>query len=180
MMYSVLKEPASTLFFSIERERERVMRLLSQPFLFCVRGLKAFQKASKLTQEKGGGMKKFSVLFIFVFILNASTEGASASSFKDWTDEKAASEKYAEKVGGMMLRGLSESVTSPIEILYHTVDGTVNHFEYGFGFLEGLGTGMIWGINQGMRGLWDLIFAVVPDYNGEPGAHVDPWESDEA
>jgi hypothetical protein len=89
----------------------------------------------------------------------------------DWIEEKAASDSYPVKAGGMLASGVHRIVESPYELLYHTYDGTVNNFENGLGFFKGLGTG-VWQLVENVgRGAIDIVGALVPGFHAPAGGH---------
>ena len=112
-------------------------------------------------------MKKIGGLVV-LFLLIASNTGWCTG---DWVSEQAASDVYYVKAGGMFLRGLQKIVTAPAELGYHTYTESKNNFQYGAGILKGLGTGALWTADGVLRGAWDIVTALFPDYHGEPGTH---------
>ena len=106
-----------------------------------------------------------------LFFMAGAAPGWCACAVEDWVNKQANSDVYYVKVGGMFLRGLHRIIEFPVEIGYHTYDGTKNHLGYGEGILKGLGTGLLWGVDDILRGAWDIVTALFPDYHGEPGTH---------
>ena len=115
-------------------------------------------------------MKKIA-LFLALFLVFGVSQGWAVCGVDDWVNGKANSENYWVKTGGMFLRGLHRIVESPIELGYYTYKGTKDELGYGEGVLKGLGRGVGWMADDIVRGAWDVITAVFPDYHGEPGIH---------
>jgi len=116
-------------------------------------------------------MKKIGILVALFLIIGAAPGWSVCGPVDSWIDETAGSEVYYAKAGGMLLRGLHRIIESPIEIGYHTYDSTKNDLGYGEGILKGLGSGVLWMADGAIRGVWDLITALIPDYHGEVGTH---------
>jgi hypothetical protein len=117
-------------------------------------------------------MKKIAV-FVALFLILGSVPGWSICGPVDtWIDEQAASENYAAKAGGMLLRGMHRIIESPVELACHTYNGATDELEYGVGILKGLGYGTLWMIDSILRGGWDILTFAFPDYHGEAGTHV--------
>jgi len=116
-------------------------------------------------------MKRIGVLVALFLVVGAIPAWCICGAVDSWIDDQADSENYAVKAGGMLLRGLHRIIESPVEIGYHTYDGAKNNLEYGVGVLKGLGTGVLWTADGALRGAWDIITALFPDYHGEPGTH---------
>ncbi len=123
-------------------------------------------------QRKGGEtMKKIGVLLALLLAMGATPGWSVCGPVDSWIDEQAGSDNYFVKTGGMFLRGLHRIIESPVEVGYHTYDGAKNHFGYGEGVLTGLGMGFLWTADGAVRGGWDIITALFPNYHGEPGTH---------
>ena len=116
------------------------------------------------------GILKIGAIAALFFLVGAAP-GWSFCTGETWLNGKSNSEVYPVKVGGMFLRGLHRIIEFPVEIGYHTYDGSKNHLGYGEGILKGLGTGLLWGVDGVLRGVWDIVTALFPDYHGEPGTH---------
>jgi hypothetical protein len=116
-------------------------------------------------------MRRISILLALLLVMGATPGWSVCATVDRWVDDQAKSEVYPVKVGGMFLRGIHRMIESPVEIGYHTYDGAVNRTEYGVGALKGLGTGVLWMADSVLRGAWDIITALFPDYHGEPGTH---------
>ena len=116
-------------------------------------------------------MKKIGILVALFLIIGAIPGWCICGPVDKWIGETAASEVYYVKAGGMLLRGLHRIIESPVEVGYHTYDGAKNNLGYGEGVLKGLGTGVLWMGDSIIRGAWDVITALIPDYHGEPGEH---------
>ena len=116
-------------------------------------------------------MKRIGFLAALFLIIGANTGWSICGAVDNWIDEKATSENYWVKSGGMFLRGLHRLVESPVEVGYHTYDESKNNFQYGAGVIKGLGTGFLWMADGAIRSGWDIITALFPDYHGEPGEH---------
>lgn len=116
-------------------------------------------------------MKRIGVLLALLLAIGATPGWSVCGPVDQWIDDTVASDVYYVKAGGMFLRGLHRIIESPIEIGYHTYDGAKNNLGYGEGVLKGLGTGVLWMADGVLRGAWDIITALFPDYHGEPGTH---------
>ena len=117
------------------------------------------------------GIFKIGALAALFFLVGTAPGWCLVSGEDDWLNKQANSQEYWIKAGGMLLRGLDRIVESPIEIGYHTYDGAKNHLGHGEGVIKGLGTGLLWTVDGLLRGTWDVVTALFPDYHGEPGAH---------
>ena len=116
------------------------------------------------------GILKIGAIAALFFLVGAAP-GWCGCVVQDWVNKQADSDVYYVKAGGMLLRGLHRIIESPIEIGYHTYDGAKNHLGYGEGILTGLGTGALWTLDSVLRGAWDIVTALFPNYHGEPGTH---------
>ena len=118
-------------------------------------------------------MKKKIGVLVALFLIIGVSPGWSlcCGSFGTWVNDQASSKSYPVKVGGMFLRGVTRIATSPGELFYHIYDGSVHHTENGVGVLKGIGSGLLWTVDSALRGGWDIVTALFPDYNGEPGTH---------
>jgi len=90
----------------------------------------------------------------------------------DWANEKANSDSYPVKVGGMMLRGVHGILMAPGELVCHLYHDPKENFQAGAGIARGLGNGLIWTMDGAVRGAWDILSSPFPDYHGEPTTHV--------
>lgn len=108
-------------------------------------------------------MKKIAILGLLLALL---TMPAYAGSLQ----ENANSSDYLTKMPAMMVRGVSNIVLSPAEIVIHTYKGTVEDVPVK-GTLLGLGTGLMWGFDRLGRGAWDIVTSFAPRYNGAPPTH---------
>ncbi len=115
-------------------------------------------------------MMKKTALFAALLLVVGSIPSWATCPTDKWVDEKANSSSYPVKVGGMILRGLHRIVESPGELVYHTYQG-IKTPEHGVGVLKGLGMGTAWMADGIVRGGWDILSALIPDYHGEPGTH---------
>ncbi len=107
-----------------------------------------------------------------MFLLVGAAPGwCGACPLQTWANEKAASDVYYVKAGGMFVRGLHKFIEAPVEIGYYTYDESKNNFKYGAGIIKGLGKGTLWALDDVLRGTWDIVTALFPDYHGEPGTH---------
>lgn len=110
----------------------------------------------------------FAALFLMI---GGATGWSLCGAVDDWVNKQATSTQYPVKAGGMLLRGIHNIVESPVEIFYHPYDELKSRPEKGVGFFKGLGLG-VWGtVDKIGYGSWDLLTALVPDYNGETSAH---------
>jgi len=81
--------------------------------------------------------------------------------------EKAASERYGEKVAPMFARGLVNVATSPVDILVQTVDKSKEGPAL-IGTLGGMATGLGCTALRAGSGLVDVGLFWVPGFNGFP------------
>ena len=116
-------------------------------------------------------IKKIGILLALFMIVGSIPGWCLCSTADKWVDDQANSNIYYVKVGGMLLRGVKRIIESPVEIGYYTYDGAKNHLGYGEGVLSGLGKGIGWFADDVLRGAWDIVTAVFPNYHGEPGTH---------
>ena len=112
-------------------------------------------------------MKRTLVLLIVLTILFSAPVFAGTMSS---IDESANSKDYVVKAPAMVVRGLSNIIMSPVEILGHSYKGTVEGKPL-VGTLEGFGSGVMWGMDRLGRGAWDVVTALAPNYNGAPPTH---------
>jgi putative exosortase-associated protein (TIGR04073 family) len=98
-------------------------------------------------------------IFAFVMSLNAYAKNI-------W--EKAESDQYGEKAGGMVGRGLLNVVTSPIDIPAATVHGAQTRKPALGGGVSGFFMGAGCTILRAGSGILDVAFFWVPDFNGLP------------
>ncbi|MDP3920295.1 MAG: hypothetical protein Q8R76_05765 [Candidatus Omnitrophota bacterium] len=94
----------------------------------------------------------------------------SAPVFAGTIEDNAASADYVIKAPAMVLRGLANIALSPVEVVHHTYKGTMDGAPL-VGTLEGAGTGIVWGLDRAGRGIWDVLTALFPNYNGAPTTH---------
>ncbi len=109
-------------------------------------------------------MKRTIVLVILMALV------FSAPAFADKILENAQSSDYVTKMPAQLLRGVGNVVVSPVEVLSHGYKGTVEGRPI-VGTLEGLGEGVIWGLDRAGRGAWDILTFWAPNYNGAPPTH---------
>ncbi len=120
-------------------------------------------------------MKKVALLMALLLVVGA-LPGWSVCMFDNWIDKQATSTNYGTKAGGMLLRGIHGIVESPVELFYHPYDELKNRPENGIGFFKGLGLGA-WGmVDKIGHGAWDILTALVPNYNGETSTHGESFK----
>ena len=115
-------------------------------------------------------MKKVG-LFVVLFLVMGMSSAWAGCMLASWAEEKANSEVYYVKAGGMLVRGLDRIVGSPVELACHTYKGVTEDIGYGEGILKGLGLGTLWMVDDILRGAWDIITFAIPDYHGEADPH---------
>ena len=108
-------------------------------------------------------MRRVFGLGLVVFVLAVATS-AEAGMRTRWHD-LAESPVYKEKMGGMIGRGLLNVVTSPIDVVTGTVDGTKQGPPF-VGTLRGLATGVACGVLRLGSGAVDLVTFWAPGFNG--------------
>jgi len=116
-------------------------------------------------------IKKIGLFAVLFLVVGMSSAWAICGPVDSWIDDQAASEVYYVKAGGMLLRGVHRIIESPVELACHTYKGVTEELGYGEGVLKGLGKGTLWMVDDILRGAWDIITALFPDYHGEPGEH---------
>lgn len=122
-------------------------------------------------------MKKIGALLTLFMIMGVASSWACP--VYNWANEKASSNVYYVKAGGMLARGFVRIVESPVEIACSTYKGAhKDELKYGAGIIKGFGMGTLWMVDDVLRGGWDIITFAFPDYHGEPGEHQqDCWGS---
>lgn len=108
-------------------------------------------------------MKK--MLLIVLALMIAISPTGWAMSFED-----ADSDDYLVKAPAMIIRGVSHIGLSPLELVYHTYDGTINDTPV-LGTLKGIGEGSLFLLDHAGRGAFDILFSLVPGQNGSPSTH---------
>lgn len=112
-------------------------------------------------------LRKIAIMTVVLLFAGASQSFAICEKVTGWLNEKAASENYPVKLGGMMLRGVDRIVSSPVEFIDGTVDGIRNITDhYGLGLFEGIGTGTLRMLDTAGRGIVDVYGSPIPDYHG--------------
>ena len=109
-------------------------------------------------------MKRLSMLVLALML------ALSAPVFAGVIEDNAAAEDYLTKAPAMVLRGVVNLALAPVEVVYHTYQGTIEGAPL-IGTLEGAGTGIVWGLDKAGRGIWDVLTALFPNYNGAPTTH---------
>lgn len=109
-------------------------------------------------------MKKFTASLVILF-LAVSRPVLAAESQDVW--DMAKSDKYGTKAGGMFGRGLLNILTSPLDIIVQTVEGTQNGTPF-IGTMSGLGTGLGCTALRLTSGALDVLTFWAPNYNGFP------------
>ena len=84
--------------------------------------------------------------------------------------DNAKSTEYVVKAPAMLLRGLINAATSPVEIIGHGYKGTVDGRPL-VGTIQGVAEGLYWGMDRAGRGAWDVLTFWAPRYNGAPPTH---------
>jgi len=111
-------------------------------------------------------------LFVALLLVVGSTPGWSlCGNLDQWIDEKAASEQYGTKLGGMLLQGIHRVIESPYEIFYHLYDGAKNEKPAATGWLKGLFTGIARAAENVMLGAVEIVSAAVPGQHGLTREH---------
>ncbi len=109
-------------------------------------------------------MKKYAAWFVILF-LAVSRPVLAAESQDIWAMAK--SDQYGTKAGGMFGRGLVNIVTSPLDIIVQTVEGTQKGAPF-IGTMSGLGTGLGCTALRLVSGALDVLTFWAPNYNGFP------------
>ena len=81
--------------------------------------------------------------------------------------ELAKSEKYGNKFGWMLMRGLLNACTCFVDLIVHTVEGTQQGPPF-VGTLTGLGSGIGCTVLRAGSGVLDVATFWVPGFNGIP------------
>ncbi|HNV85831.1 MAG TPA: hypothetical protein PKL97_02550 [Candidatus Omnitrophota bacterium] len=113
------------------------------------------------------------VSFVLIFAALFITGWTRLDPMNQRLNEKANAQDYAEKAGGMALRGIAGILQSPVELAYHGYTETFENPMCGLGFYKGIFIGLFWTGDKITRGAWDVLTAPVPDYHGAPGSHHD-------
>lgn len=112
-------------------------------------------------------LRKIAIVVFALLFAGASQSFAVCEKVTGWLDDKAASDNYPIKLGGMMLRGVDRVVSSPVRLIGGTVDGVKNITDhYGLGLFEGIGTGTFQMLDTAGRGILDVYGSPIPDYHG--------------
>ena len=94
----------------------------------------------------------------------------SAPAFADKIMDNANSKNYVTKAPAQLLRGVVNVGLCPAEVFVHGYKGTMEGRPI-VGTLKGLGEGVIWMLDRGGRGIWDVATFWAPNYNGAPPTH---------
>ena len=81
--------------------------------------------------------------------------------------DAAESQEYGRKFGGMLVRGLLNVFTSPVDVITNTVNETKAGPPF-VGTLTGLGKGLGCGVLRLGSGVIDIVTSWVPGFNGFP------------
>lgn len=109
-------------------------------------------------------MKKRTFLLAAAFGLLVASQ-AFAQSESIW--EKANSDQYGKKAGGMLGRGVINAATCFVDVIVHTVEGTKEGTPF-VGTLTGLGSGIACTALRATSGVLDVATFWVPGFNGLP------------
>lgn len=85
-------------------------------------------------------------------------------------NDNANSADYVVKAPAMIVRGASHIVLGAVELPVHIYKGTVEGKPI-VGTLEGIGHGAMYTFDVAGRGIWDILTALAPRYNGAPSTH---------
>ena len=108
-------------------------------------------------------MKKNTCMWMLAIALSLSSPIAMAGDI--W--EKAESDAYGEKAGGMLLRGLLNAGSCFVDLVVQTVEKTQTGPPL-VGTLTGIGSGAGCTILRAGSGILDIATFWVPDFNGIP------------
>jgi len=100
---------------------------------------------------------------VLLMMLTLATPALAGDVFSDWAN----SDRYVEKVPGMILRGVTNAVVSPLDIIM----GPVQEYQDNPGWAFPL-TGLLRGVQNGLdrlgRAVVDVGGSVFPKFNGFP------------
>ncbi len=106
-------------------------------------------------------MRKLALVLLMVVAL--ATPALAGDAFSDWAN----SDRYVEKVPGMILRGVTNAVVSPLDVIMGPVHEYNDHPGWAFPL-----TGLLRGVQNGLdrlgRGVIDVGGSVFPKFNGFP------------
>jgi len=91
----------------------------------------------------------------------------AAPALADQVLTNAESSDYVTKAPAMLLRGVSDIVLAPLEIIENGYTGTIEGRPI-VGTFEGIVRGVYWSLDRAGRGVWDVLTFWAPNYNGEP------------
>jgi putative exosortase-associated protein (TIGR04073 family) len=118
-------------------------------------------KTPQLQEHK---MKKVALLTtIFCLVFSVS---AFAANKNVW--DMANSDKYGEKAGGMLLRGLLNVASSPIDMPVQAVKGAQKNKPEFIGAVGGFASGAVCTILRASSGIIDVTTSWVPGFHGLP------------
>ena len=116
-------------------------------------------------------VKKISIFLALLLVVGITPGWSLSASFDKWVDEKASSEQYGVKLGGMLLQGVQRVLESPYEVLYHLYDGAKNEKPATVGWAKGLFTGLARGAESVMLGTVEIVSAPFPGQHGLKREH---------
>ena len=114
--------------------------------------------------------RKIAGVLVLLLMVGSAPAWSLSGAFDSWIDEKATSQSYLTKAGGMALRGLNTIVSSPVELFVHGYQQG-KQFDNGLGLLRGPVMGLFRTVEQVQRGAVDIVAAPVPGYQGIPDNH---------
>ena len=103
-----------------------------------------------------------------VFLAFALTLVLSSSAYAKNVWQMAESPKYGEKAGGMVLRGLLNAASSPVDMPVQAVRGAREHKPEFVGAVGGFTSGAVCTILRASSGIIDVAAFWIPGFNGLP------------
>ena len=119
----------------------------------------------QVPKTKGGNSMKRSFVLVLALVCLFAIPAYAGS-----LNENANSSDYVVKAPAMIVRGASNIGLGALEVPVHTYKGTVEGKPI-VGTLGGIGTGVMYALDVAGRGVWDVLTAFAPKYNGAPSEH---------
>jgi len=117
-------------------------------------------------------MKKIALFLAFLMLLGGMP--AFASDMYADINKMAGSDRYMEKMGGMLIDGTMDVVNAPLDLVYHPIDGVIERHDFGLGFLRGLGDGTRHALEGLGAGVMNIGLSLIPGQNGLRHQHAHP------
>ena len=109
-------------------------------------------------------MKKIGLLIALLLVVGAIPAWAVNCPVDNWIHDKAASNNYGVRAGGVFLQGINLIVKSPYELFYHIYDETKK--DHALGLFRGIGVGVGQAAGNVGVGVIDILGSPVPGFHG--------------